>query len=153
MKKYWGPIKQFIKFNIVGISNTLVDFLVFTLCTGVLHIAYIAAKMISYCCGVINSYIWNSAWTFKKETKRTGREYGLFLLVNLVSLGVSLGAMYICRNRLNIESDFLCNIIAMPLSMVVNFMGNRLFVFREADKARAGREDDGGACPPDDTNQ
>ncbi|MDL2258313.1 GtrA family protein [Eubacteriales bacterium OttesenSCG-928-K08] len=131
MKKHWGTIKQFLQFNIVGIVNTGVDFLVYTLLTGLLHAAYLPAKVVSYTCGVINSYILNSRWTFKKERKRSGREAGLFLLINLVSLCVSLSVMYLCRNVFEIESDFLCNIIATPVSMAVNFLGNKFIVFAE----------------------
>ncbi len=132
LKRYWGDIKQFIKFNLVGVLNTVVDFLIYTLLTEVFGWAYLFAKTVSYSCGVVNSYIWNSRWTFKAEQKRGKREFLLFLLVNLVSLGVSLGIMHACKNWLRIESDFWCNIIATPIALVVNFLGNKLFVFKKA---------------------
>lgn len=121
---------QFIKFNMVGILNTGVDFLVFTLFTELFHWFYVPAKIVSYSCGIVNSYICNSSWTFRQERKRTKKEFALFVVVNLVSLGVSLGVMYVCKNWFHIESDFICNIIATPISMIVNFAGNKLFVFK-----------------------
>lgn len=130
MKKYGAAFWQFIQFNLVGIVNTLVDFLVFTLLTAVAGFTYIAAKVISYTCGVLNSYALNSSWTFRRQRKRTKKEFFLFLCVNIVALGVSLCGMYICRNYLQIRSDFLCNILATPVAMAVNFLGNKLFVFR-----------------------
>jgi len=130
MKDLKNSFWQFVKFNIVGILNTVVDFLVYTALTELLHLVYIPAKIISYTCGVVNSYIFNTSWTFKKERNRDKKEMFLFLLVNLVSLGVSLGVMYACRNWFHIESDFICNIIATPVSVVVNFAGNKLFVFK-----------------------
>lgn len=136
MKKYWGTIKQFIQYNIVGIVNTAVDFFVFTLLTEVLHVVYLPAKVISYSCGLVNSYILNTTWTFRRERKRSRREMLLFVLVNLVALAVSLLAMYVCRTVLMIESNLLCNLIATPLSLVVNFTGNKLFVFKEKTEER-----------------
>lgn len=130
MKKYKAAIWQFIQFNIVGILNTAVDFLVFTLLTEIAGLQYIAAKVLSYSCGVLNSYIVNSSWTFRRERKRTKKEFFLFICVNVASLCVSLASMYVCRNWLHIYSDFLCNLIATPIAMAVNFFGNKLFVFK-----------------------
>ncbi len=123
---------QFIKFNLVGVINTLVDFLVFTLLTAALHVNYLPAKVVSYSCGLINSYAFNSRWTFRAENRRTKKQKALFVLVNLVALCVSLGAMWVLKNKLGVESDFLCNVVATPLSLVVNFVGNKLIVFRSS---------------------
>ena len=137
MKKYGRTIKQFLQFNIVGLVNTGVDFLVYTLLTELLYMVYLPAKVISYACGILNSYILNSSWTFKQERRRTQGEIVRFVAVNLVSLGVSLLVMVLCRNALLIQSDFVCNIIATPVSMVINFAGNKLFVFvREENSPR-----------------
>lgn len=134
MKKYWGLLKQFIKFNIVGILNTLVDLGVFALMTGPAHLGDTLAKTISYSCGVLNSYLWNSNWTFKSERKRTPREVLLFLLVNLVSYGASIAILYACREWLHIGNSTVRNLIATPISVVINFVGNKLFVFRKEEK-------------------
>ena len=50
-------IKQFIKFNAVGILNTSVDFCVFTILT-FLSVNSLIAQVISYSCGMINCYFW-----------------------------------------------------------------------------------------------
>jgi len=81
MKDLKNSFWQFVKFNIVGILNTVVDFLVYTALTELLHLVYIPAKIISYTCGVVNSYIFNTSWTFKKERNRDKKEMFLFLLV------------------------------------------------------------------------
>ena len=140
---------QFIKFNIVGVLNTLVDFLVFQALNLLLGWTYLA-QVAGYCCGIINSYAWNSNWTFRDSRTRSAREKLLFLIVNLVSLGVSLGVMWFCRSVLVIDDawvaswmpsfltsfikgDTVCKLIAMPFAIVVNYVGNRLFVFHESD--------------------
>ena len=130
-EKKKNPIWQFIQFNLVGLLNTLVDFLVFTLLTELLHVYYLPAKTVSYCCGLVNSYFCNSRWTFKEKNRRTKKQFLLFVAVNLVSLGVSLGIMWVCRNIFAIQSDFWCNVVATPCSLIVNFLGNRMLVFRE----------------------
>ncbi|MBR0026406.1 MAG: GtrA family protein [Clostridia bacterium] len=120
---------QFIKFGLVGCLNTLVDLIVFTLLNAIFHIYYLA-KIVSYSCGVLNSYFFNTRWTFQKEHKKSAKEFILFVVINLISLGVSLGMLYVCRNLFMIRIDFISNVIATVVSLVVNFIGNKLIVFR-----------------------
>ena len=67
MKK--ESIFQFLKFALVGVLNTVVDFLVFQLFNLTLGWMYLA-QVIGYCAGILNSYFWNSRWTFRKEHRR-----------------------------------------------------------------------------------
>lgn len=139
-------IGQFVKFALVGVMNTVVDFLVFQLLNLVFHWTY-GAQVISYCAGVLNSYIWNSRWTFRAQHRRSAREAISFVAVNLISLGVSLGVMWLCKNPLGItdawaaawvpswlggfiKGDTIAKLIATPCAVVVNFIGSKLFVFR-----------------------
>lgn len=133
MKQYWEPLKQFIKFNVVGILNTAIDLLVFALFNSVFGFGDVLSKTVSYSCGVLNSYLWNSRWTFKQEQKRTKREFLLFVLVNLVSYGASLAILYACRTWFGIENGTVRNLIATPVSVIINFIGNKLFVFRKRE--------------------
>jgi len=138
---------QLVKFAIVGVLNTLVDFAVFQTLNLTLGWVYIA-QVLGYTAGVINSYLWNSNWTFREQRTRSLREMGLFLLVNLASLGVSLGMMWMLREVVGItnewvagwmpaalsgfvKGDTLCKLIATVFAIAVNYLGNRLFVFKK----------------------
>lgn len=137
-------IMQFIKFNCVGVLNTIVDFVVYSMmCMLGLH--YLLAQVIGYAFGVGNSYMLNSLWTFARERRHTADEFGRFLLVNLVSLSVSLGVLWVCRNPLGIESDLWCKAVATPVALIVNFTGNKLFVFKKAQEPaeKAGEREEG----------
>jgi putative flippase GtrA len=140
-------IWQMIKFAIVGVINTLVDFAVFQTLNLTLGWVYIA-QVLGYTAGIINSYLWNSNWTFREQRTRSLREIGLFLLVNLASLGVSLGMMWLLREVVGITNDWvmqwmpaslsgfikgdtLCKLIATVFAIAVNYLGNRLFVFKK----------------------
>lgn len=144
MKK--ESLGQFLKFALVGVLNTVVDFLVFQLLNLTLGWTYLA-QVIGYSAGVLNSYFCNSRWTFRKEHQRSAREAAAFVVVNLVSLGVSLGVLWLCRNPFGItdawvagwipawlggfvKGDTIAKLIATPCAILVNFIGNKLFVFR-----------------------
>ncbi len=131
-KELWNSLVQFVKFNLVGVLNTLVDIGVFEL-LNVFGLNKYVAQIISYTCGVLNSYLFNTLWTFKKEKRRSAKEFVLFLCVNLVSLGVSLGMLYVAEHYLHVEHKLLQKLIATPVAMVVNFLGNKLFVFKKSE--------------------
>jgi putative flippase GtrA len=123
-------IIQFIKFNAIGILNTVLDMSVFWFLAVLLHINQYIANAFSYSCGVVFSYIMNSSWTFKNESKRTKKETLLFLAVNLVSLGVSQLVLYVTEKWFGIQNELIRKFIAAPISAMVNFIGNKLFVFK-----------------------
>lgn len=144
-------LQQVAKFAIVGVLNTLVDFAVFQTLNLTLGWVY-AAQVAGYTFGVINSYLWNSNWTFREQRTRSLREMALFLLVNLASLGVSLGMIWILRDLVGItnawvatwmpqaiagfvKGDTVCKLIATVFAIAVNYLGNRLFVFRKKTDA------------------
>lgn len=134
-------LMQFVKFNCVGVLNTIVDFVVYSImCMLGLH--YLLAQVIGYAFGVGNSYMLNSLWTFARERRHTAAEFGRFLLVNLVSLTVSLGMLWLCRNALGIQSDFWCKAVATPVALIVNFTGNKLFVFKKPAGEPAAEKSD-----------
>ena len=56
---------QFIKFGIVGISNTLLTFAVYTLLLKVFGVWYLAASAIGFGAGTVNSFLLNRRWTIR----------------------------------------------------------------------------------------
>ncbi|MGQ9473519.1 MAG: GtrA family protein [Candidatus Caldatribacteriaceae bacterium] len=121
---------QLVKFSLVGVVNTLVDFGVFFFLHGYLRIFYVFAQVISYSCGMINSYFLNKFWTFQSKKKIHFGEISRFVMINFSSLSVSLFILYVVRDRGGwgvAESK----ILATLGSLFVNFLGNKLWVFAE----------------------
>src|SRR5580698_5072854 len=58
-------ILQFVKFGIVGVSNTIIAFAVYTLLLKAFGVWYVAASGIGFAIGAVNGFLWNRAWTFK----------------------------------------------------------------------------------------
>jgi len=146
---------QAARFIVVGLSNTIVDLGVFYL---LMHIPGVpapdqegftvystAAKALSYFLGICNSFVWNKYWTFNAaKSQRGGREFGVFVLVNLGPLLVNvvvfglLGLWIHSGSRLvQLGKAFAAAVIAV----VWNFMGSRYIAFRHT--ALKGREEEG----------
>lgn len=136
---------QFIKFALVGASNTIIDMLVSMVLNAIFHWYYFA-KVIGYCCGVLNSYLLNSRWTFKEERCKDAKEIISFIGVNLVVLLISLGLMSLMKNTWNlvgwwdalslpswmlklVNGERFCMLVSAFICIIINFIGNKLFVF------------------------
>lgn len=55
---------QFAKFALVGVSNTALTLIVYTLLLKVFGVWYLAASAIGFIVGAVNGFIWNRRWTF-----------------------------------------------------------------------------------------
>lgn len=141
---------QFIKFALVGLSNTIIDIIVSFILNAVLNWYYVA-KVIGYCCGILNSYLLNSRWTFKTEHRNDIREKLTFVAVNLVVLLISLLLMYLASDKVwnltgwwealplpvfvmnLVNGERFCTLISTVICIVINFAGNKLFVFKKTN--------------------
>ena len=135
---------QMAKFAIVGVLNTLVDFAVFQSLNLTLGWVY-AAQVIGYTAGIINSYLWNSNWTFREQRTRSLREMGLFLLVNLASLGVSLGMIWLLRDVVGITNEWVAG--WMPVDEFADRLGFSLRNDRDFETVAGFVIDMMGALP------
>ena len=59
---------QLIKFGIVGVSNTLLTLVVYTVLLKVVGVWYLAASAIGFIAGATNGFLLNRAWTFRMHT-------------------------------------------------------------------------------------
>ena len=60
-----AAMRQFIRYLLVGVINTLVTLIVIYVCKSILDINQWVSNAIGYVAGLINSFIWNKNWVFK----------------------------------------------------------------------------------------
>lgn len=127
--KHKDSLWQLIKFIIVGAVNFFVDFGILTLLNKALGWPLVISNTVSYSCGVINSYLLNQYWTFKQKHKFLSSRFAVFVMVNLISLGVNNLAVHILGNLYGLPNIW-AKLIATVFSFTVNFAGNKLLVFK-----------------------
>ncbi len=131
--KHKKNLGHFFKFQVVGIINFFVDFGILSLLNLVLGMPIVLSNIISYSCGVVNSFLLNRYWTFKIKRKFLSAHFVKFIFVNLISLGVNTLAMYILAD-LYLFPNIWAKLIATAFSFTVNFAGNKLLVFADDSK-------------------
>ena len=87
--------------------------------------------MLQMTSGVACSFVLNKLVTFRDKGSAK-RQWLPFLLINLVTLGIGQGAMALLR--LAGITGVLAKLITVPVTLVINFLGSRLIVFRREKK-------------------
>lgn len=122
-------LKQFIKFSLVGVLNTAIDYGVFYGLYEFVGIHYVLASGIGFCLAVTNSYICNKHWTFKSRGADVRREFLKFFVVNIVSLSINLACMAILVELFSLYPQ-VAKLVTIGITLAVNFTGNKFWTFR-----------------------
>ena len=81
-------VTQGAKFGLVGLSNAIIDFTLYTVVSIVLHVPLDKVFLVKYfsgSCAMVNSFYWNRNWTFKSKAG-IGRSGPKFLIATLISV-------------------------------------------------------------------
>ena len=119
---------QFVKFGIVGISNTLIMFAVFTLLLKVFGVWYIAASAIGWSVGAVNGFLLNRRWTFAGHVGDS-RTPVRWAVVQSCGLGVNLGLLYLLVHYAKLD-ELIAQAFATVFVTVTTFLANRAWTFR-----------------------
>ncbi|NGZ77848.1 GtrA family protein [Saccharibacillus sp. VR-M41] len=115
-----------LRFAVVGVSNTVVDFVVFFLLQSLIGPF---AQAAGYAAGTANSYYWNRRWTFKTDQPRQKGELLRFLVVNatvalLTSLLLALLDLFM--------PVWTAKVLVTVPGMAFNYVLSKVWVFRPA---------------------
>ena len=124
----WEMWFSFIKFLLIGLSNTLILFVVYyAVIFFVGSEYYIAGQTAGYFLGVINSYIWNSRFVFR-EGKTGAGAFVKMCLCYLLTYFIQAGLLYLQVNILHM-SEYIAPVIAVVITTVINYFLNKFFAF------------------------
>lgn len=116
---------QFIKYILVGVSNTLVTIGVILFLTYQGFNLYIA-NAIGYIIGILNSYIFNSVFTFM--AKVTVVRIIKFIVVCLISYLFNFIFIYIVKDL--VDNIYMVQIMGMIVYTLIGFILNKAWVMK-----------------------
>lgn len=135
-------IMEVIHFCIVGVINTLMGLAIIEILYNIVHLNYWASSGISYFIGGVFSYFANGKVTFKVEEKDKDKGLPWRFAINiivcyLIAYGVAKPLVkYVLSAQPIVIVENVAIIIGMVLFTVMNFFGQKLFVFKKTGKNR-----------------
>ncbi|CQR46522.1 GtrA-like protein [Paraliobacillus sp. PM-2] len=133
---------QVIQFSAIGGSNAIVDIISLNILLAIWpstnHTILLLFNTISYVLAILNSYIWNTKYTFRHRAFFSRKELILFITQAIIALGVSnlvfLGVFELLEDQTLMPfSKFIIQNIAkgaaMFLSSATSFLLMKFMVF------------------------
>lgn len=139
--RYKSSILQYAQYCLIGLSCASIDLGIINLLLFVFptqnNIPLAVYNTIAYSLATLNSYIWNSKFTFRHHAKHSKKQIIGFVIQALVSLGIS-DLIFVGGTKLlhgmNLTPDWLVHNVAkltsMFLSSLASFFFNKYLVFR-----------------------
>lgn len=129
---------QIAKFALVGFLNTAIDFGILNFLSGIFSVTrgagIIPINAVSVSLAIINSFYWNKDWVFASPKKAN---FITFVIITVIGLSINTAIVYILTTFFRpiiVDSPALWANVAKALativSMVWNFLGYKLIVFR-----------------------
>ena len=130
MTKYlsYEVLVKFLKFGVVGFTGVVVDFGLTYLFRNIFKVNQYLSNAIGFMVAASSNYILNRVWTFKSSNPKVMVEYGEFLLISLIGLGINSLILWILVSKFKWHFYF-SKLIAIAITTVWNFIANLLFTF------------------------
>jgi putative flippase GtrA len=120
---------KFIKFGVVGFSGVFVDFGVTWLLKEQLKVNQYAANTCGFLCAVVSNFMLNRLWTFQDSNPDVMLQFGKFLVLSLVGLGLNNLFIYWMTEKYK-TNFYVAKLLATGVVMVWNFWANSRFTFK-----------------------
>jgi len=121
-------LRQFVKYGLVGASNTLLTFITYTVLEKLVGVNYLIALPLGYAVGSLNSYVLNRHWTFQAADIAHTTAGTRFAIVQVVAIVANELLLYVLVHHAGIEKIAAQAILTVPV-LAVTFFANRWWTF------------------------
>jgi putative flippase GtrA len=147
---------RFLKFSVVGVIGTVIDFGIFNLLHNVMGWNRILSNTFSVTAAIVNNYIWNLYWVYPETRGRQNtKKFLQFIVVSISAWALNTGILWSSERWLfgtrslfaglvgtaaqmlgtehKVLSSNAAKVLATGIVLFWNFFVNRLWTFRDVD--------------------
>jgi len=117
---------RFLKFGIVGFSGMVIDFSITWLLKERLKIHRYIASSTGFIVAATSNYFLNRIWTFESSDPRILMQYGSFVFISVIGLGINNLFLYLFEKKLQF---YIAKLFAIGVTMIWNFLANNYITF------------------------
>lgn len=132
-EELWELIKQFVKFGIVGLSNTVISLAIYYIFVWISPDLYMWGNVVGWVVSVLNAFYWGNRVVFVSESN-THKE----ILIRLLKSYLSYGSTFLLSTLLlwlEVKvwglSEWIAPIINLLITIPLNFIINKLWTFKK----------------------
>ena len=133
MKELLLKYKEIIAYLFFGGLTTVVNIVVYFICTSVLGLKYLVANAISWVVSVAFAYVTNRTWVFESKVKGFSailREMTTFVGCRVLSGVMDMAIMFVSVDVIGIP-DSAAKFITQVVVVVLNYIFSKLIIFRK----------------------
>jgi len=124
--------EKIVGFFLVGIVSSLIDIGLLVLLCSYLGIWYLPAAAVSYCCGIVFSYLLNKYFNFHDPDRHYLVQFTTFAAISVSCLLVNLCIIWLCVEVFSL--DYLtAKVVATFCAFFWNYHGQRQYTFPRAN--------------------
>ena len=133
-------IEQIVKFGLVGVLCTLIDFACYTGCN-LIGIPYLISGIIGFTVSVIFNYILSMRYVFvRREDISRRKEFVIFVILSVIGLLLNEVLLYICVDMIYMQvssiqslfnrdiAEIVAKLCATVVVMIYNFVSRKLIL-------------------------
>lgn len=137
----WEALVQFVKFGIVGVSNTVISYVLYTGSLLLMRqfslfpqVDYLLAQIVAFVLSVLWSFYWNNKMVF---TLNDGEERSIIKSLIKTYISYSFTGLFLNSILLILWvqvigiSEFIAPIINLLVSVPINFLINKFWAFKK----------------------
>ncbi|MDD6305795.1 MAG: GtrA family protein [Clostridiales bacterium] len=132
LEKYW----ELISYAFWGVMTTLVNYVVYFICTKAIGIDYLIANVIAWFVAVVFAFWVNKVYVFRsyqKDAKTMVREFGTFVSARILSGILETGMLALFVEAMHFN-DSVIKIIASVLVVIINYVLSKLIIFKKQEE-------------------
>ena len=125
-------VVQFIKFGLVGVSNTLISYVTYALLV-YLGVPYIIASICGFVVSTLNAFFWNNGFVFKKQEDEKRNLWKALVKTFLSYAGTSLvlhNILLVFFVEILHISKYIAPLISLVITIPLNFLLNKFWSFK-----------------------
>lgn len=126
IKKY----KEILLYGIFGVLTTIVNIVVYYVCTHLFAIDYLISTIIAWFISVLFAYITNRLYVFESKSSDVIKEMLSFFSFRVLSGTLDIGIMYLFVDIFK-WNDLIVKILSNIVVIILNYIFSKLFIFKK----------------------
>lgn len=125
--------REQLVYLVVGVLTTVINYIIYGVLTGPMHIHYIGSNVIGWMGAVAFAYFANGRWVYHSVERRGPKEAAAFVGSRLFSLGLETALLFLLVDLVKLDK-LLAKVPVAVLVVVVNYLTGRLVFKRKEGK-------------------